>query len=755
MEYKEIITSKEFIAWFGDWQTAYKEAGLDFKHTAWKNVSKAVDGIGQPLKLYHGTTHEWTKYSRKLGNHENDMGIGFYTTSDKYDAEKNYLSKGFDITAKTSFYAENLSEKKKISLTKAKKIIKDKFVGDTEKIMVVFLKIKRPLVIATSGFEGTFFDFSTQFNEETEEYTDSQDLLDFKQAFEDVCEDFELSYNITNRAWEGFMGNIGELDYISAYRIIKSIKSIDFLYDYLQNEELGGNNVYEFISQVFQKLRFDGAIYLDASQHFKNMNISEGTEHLVAFKPNQIKLADGSNTKFSSKNNDIRFADGGGIENTEPIYEWWFKDATNKTEKKLEKQYGITQTMIDFYGERLYKKRVSIPTTHNDWIPIVTDKKFTFGGFIGSVNTDKVESFTDECGIKRFKIDDISAKFNDDIVYETIETVNKSNIPQEYKMSEILYFWDGYTYYPNLSDVIIVFYKDELDNQNAVYDATTNEISINCIKLTKDHDRYIEHTRRNEKTYSEQGNNGKNKKCLGQREYVLRLFRRKLLHECQHILQLLEGIQPIPTTLNGVIAYAIKKYSIEHLSVTDFKKFISDKHNLPIESYNTAIYKEYRLIPTEKECFDVEEALQKEYDRLDDSEGMKDGGELVDSATSRFNLPIPKDLNDIESGVDEIISQYANRKMASIQVQSYLNENKDLGLEFVKSHSLTNIYELNKYLNNRQSVLRKPILEERKKEAQEYNDIKAVVNVSAIEQLALEQFKEIDNSINDNNSEKE
>jgi hypothetical protein len=104
MDYYEIIHSEAFKNWFGDWSKAFDEAGLNFKHPAWKNVSKAVDSSGMPLILYHGTTHEWTKYSRKLGNHENDMGIGFYATSEYYDAQQNYLKEGMDITAKTAFF---------------------------------------------------------------------------------------------------------------------------------------------------------------------------------------------------------------------------------------------------------------------------------------------------------------------------------------------------------------------------------------------------------------------------------------------------------------------------------------------------------------------------------------------------------------------------------------------------------------------------------------------------------------------------
>jgi hypothetical protein len=41
---------------------------------------------------------------------------------------------------------------------------------------------------------------------------------------------------------------------------------------------------------------------------------------IVVFEPNQIKLADGTNTKFDSSNNDIRFEKGGATESGVPDY---------------------------------------------------------------------------------------------------------------------------------------------------------------------------------------------------------------------------------------------------------------------------------------------------------------------------------------------------------------------------------------------------------------------------------------------------
>ena len=52
------------------------------------------------------------------------------------------------------------------------------------------------------------------------------------------------------------------------------------------------------------------------------------------------------------------------------IKEWWFIDPLNETEKKLERQHGITDVQVKFYNGRLYQKEVDSPTEHNEWIPI-------------------------------------------------------------------------------------------------------------------------------------------------------------------------------------------------------------------------------------------------------------------------------------------------------------------------------------------------------------------------------------------------
>ena len=63
-----------------------------------------------------------------------------------------------------------------------------------------------------------------------------------------------------------------------------------------------------------QSKNYDGVIVKNVRDYYtNNENKKNGGNVYVAFEPNQIKLADGTNTKFDAMNPDIRYADGGKV----------------------------------------------------------------------------------------------------------------------------------------------------------------------------------------------------------------------------------------------------------------------------------------------------------------------------------------------------------------------------------------------------------------------------------------------------------
>jgi len=78
---------------------------------------------------------------------------------------------------------------------------------------------------------------------------------------------------------------------------------------------------------TLKKYGFDGIIYTPYQPKGFN-SYSNFSQSYIAFEPNQIKLADGSNTTFDSNNPDIRYEEGGLIKNEE-FYKWfldWYKN---------------------------------------------------------------------------------------------------------------------------------------------------------------------------------------------------------------------------------------------------------------------------------------------------------------------------------------------------------------------------------------------------------------------------------------------
>lgn len=86
-------------------------------------------------------------------------------------------------------------------------------------------------------------------------------------------------------------------------------------------EEFSEQKSGELLNSIYRELEFSGIIFLSPNK-LKGHTAPLKTKHFVAFKPNQIKLADGTNTTFDSDNPDIRF-DNGGVVKTGLFAQIW------------------------------------------------------------------------------------------------------------------------------------------------------------------------------------------------------------------------------------------------------------------------------------------------------------------------------------------------------------------------------------------------------------------------------------------------
>jgi len=105
-----------------------------------------------------------------------------------------------------------------------------------------------------------------------------------------------------------------KLNFLGYEKLIKIISD----YKYYENDEYP--SIYGFFDRfprlknffIFNKI--DGIVFKEKSRTYLPYST------YAVFKPNQIKLADGTNTTFDSENDDIRFERGGATESITPDY---------------------------------------------------------------------------------------------------------------------------------------------------------------------------------------------------------------------------------------------------------------------------------------------------------------------------------------------------------------------------------------------------------------------------------------------------
>jgi hypothetical protein len=256
-EQYKLVRTPEFKAWFGDWENSPETS------------SKVVDENGEPLVVYHGTRKRFNTFDKSKGYSQNWYGLGFYFTDSKEDIEKNYTSKGKDYKDKV--------KNKKIDLE----------VG--EYVFDVFLNIKNPLEL-----------FNKIGKNKTKILNSEKKIIE------------KYGYDV-----EGISIYMNKIDFeISTYWDLENhLRNLS-----IENEN-NENIIGEVIRAMYEIIGFDGIImnpyHIFNELENRKMKVDRETNHYITFYPEQIKLADGTNTTFDANNPDIRFADGGRFDDQE------------------------------------------------------------------------------------------------------------------------------------------------------------------------------------------------------------------------------------------------------------------------------------------------------------------------------------------------------------------------------------------------------------------------------------------------------
>jgi len=186
-----------------------------------------------------------------------------------------------------------------------------------------------------------------------------------------------------------------------------------------------------------------------------------GGEEIVVFEPNQIKLADGSNTTFDGSNPDIRFDDGGGIgiDVKTPIYTAIFinKDELIKKYKPVHKNIFYHHSTIEFKPQDV----TDFPKGQETKVDIT-----------GRLTTDKVDVLLVN--------NQLSKKKNPHITLSTAEGVSpmQSDIEIEENLGNIIPLNDS------INGIYDVFYGD--NSKITSTDNGGNQVTLKYIKDGKE-----------------------------------------------------------------------------------------------------------------------------------------------------------------------------------------------------------------------------------------------------------------------------
>ena len=152
---------------------------------------------------------------------------------------------------------------------------------------------------------------------ESELKTPEKDLTDFRY--------YQVFLNIKNPIRIKDVGIFGEEELLDAIDLIKPLKGYDWEYFNMYDRKLSRLN--RIKDWLLRTLDIDGIVYLnryetnantfliasldDVSDGLFKTKIPDAEDSWIAFYPEQIKIADGTNTTFDDSNPDIRFGEGG------------------------------------------------------------------------------------------------------------------------------------------------------------------------------------------------------------------------------------------------------------------------------------------------------------------------------------------------------------------------------------------------------------------------------------------------------------
>jgi len=302
-QYK-LVRTIEFKAWFGDWENDPE------------NSSKVVDENGEPLVVYRG----WSSNKRLSNIYSYDVNMfGSQGISGRSKNQFGFYFSGSKSVAKG--YAKDFTEEyntdldyNKSTKKRALPIVQGYFLNIRNICNITPSNPKFPsldnFIEVSKKENGSWMSFKEIKNRETK-------LYPTEIGVKSLCK----LIGITKK----------DVEYISSedgYLLRKyNSNSPKAIYDYFINN---GNGYDSFFKYKIEENNYDGVLFqeytywgielsakeireIDRKDDKLESEVRNYPNVFVAFEPNQIKLADGSNTTFDASNPDIRYEEGGDL----------------------------------------------------------------------------------------------------------------------------------------------------------------------------------------------------------------------------------------------------------------------------------------------------------------------------------------------------------------------------------------------------------------------------------------------------------
>jgi hypothetical protein len=273
--------------WQGRWTDTYENRPC-FKE--WFEGSEVKDEDGDPVTVYHGTTHDFTEFKDERANVENNFGAGHYASTSLDDVENNYAKIGADLDYRIEKYADILTNDGEMDYDEAKAVATKTLYGGQDKVIELFVSMKTPFVFGVSynniDVEETIFEL--KLSEDGYDYEGS--LVDFMDNVRRAgAQYYDFDYDkVVDDIYSEFL----DIGFISASNLMVMLRQSEGLI-YAVDEWTGDFASAEILRKAIELSGFDGIIDNTVSQKFRFMNgVYRDTAHIIAFDPGQYKSVD-------------------------------------------------------------------------------------------------------------------------------------------------------------------------------------------------------------------------------------------------------------------------------------------------------------------------------------------------------------------------------------------------------------------------------------------------------------------------------